>query len=1111
MKKKSHVLYHVPISYYLKWLLMAKFLIIFLFACVATGLAKESKAQKTVSLRFEEVRLKNLLTSIEEQTKINFIYNDNSIHDIKVKRVDVRNKKWTDLLLPILAKESLEMDIVSENRIIIRSMSRSQDKIASGTIKDSHGKPLAGVSVKVKGTDKMTQSNSDGQFSLVVDNENNILLFSYLSYLTQELPYQRQGMSVVLQEDLAQLEEVVVIGYGTQKKATLTGSVSQVSGSELQRSPAPNLSNSLAGRMPGVVANNRSGQPGSDNSEIFIRGKGSLGDNSPLYVIDGVANRGGIERLNPSDIETISVLKDASAAIYGAQAANGVILVTTKRGNGDKPTISYDGSYGLSEHTRTPKLMDSYQFMVYDDEINAHFGRVEKYKDIKGKYLDGSIDPLLYANTDWMKAVFKSAPQTQHSLSLRGGDEKVRYYVSGGYLYQKPGFKNTDLNFRTVQFRSNLDAKITKDLSVLIEVATRQENRNNSNYDMGTFFWEAFHAYPFLPDYYPNGLPGPGLSWGNNLTILAAGKTGYQHIKDNFINTKAGFDLKTPWLLDGLSFSGYAAFDSRYRHEKKLNNMWDAYRYNPATKEYDNIRETTGDVNINLSERNDNDRIETWNFKIGYDKKFDAHSINAFLAYEQSKNRGDWFSAYRRDFLSDAVDYLFAGSDNQKNNDGKATISARQNYFGRVSYGFKDKYLADFTLRRDGSQNFSSNARWGWFPGVSAGWRISQEDFFKENVPFINELKIKASWGKLGNDRVSPFQYISTYVLGDGAMFGVDPKRGKGFTVGRLANPNITWEKVDTKNIGFESVFFKNTLTFDLQYFYSMRTDILTPKQASVPKYTGLTLPDQNIGEISNRGIESSLLYRNKVDDFSYSIGGNFTFVRNKIHFFDEAQNTPEWQRRTNHSIDSWLVYKTDGIYQNQAEIDASPHLLNTKPGDIKYIDVDDDKKITSNDMVRIYESPIPEITYGITMGAKWKNFDLNILWSGQGRAKQIIKPGSYNRDVTYFENRWTSEAETPNALYPRAFDRDDTFNSMNSTFWLKNASFLRLKNVELAYSLSPAMLEKIKMKNLRIFISGFNLFSIDQIKIQDPEGIQAGGMYYPQQRIYSVGMNLSF
>ncbi|WP_400261941.1 SusC/RagA family TonB-linked outer membrane protein [Sphingobacterium sp. SG20118] len=983
---------------------MVKFLIVFLFAFVASSMANESKAQKTVSFRFQEVKLKNLLASIEDQADVNFIYNDNIIHDIKIKTVDVQNVSWTELLAPILEKELLQLDFLSENRVVIKAKLKLQDKIASGVIKNVQGQVLAGVTVKVKGTNSVTQSNSDGQFSLVMQQDHAVLQFSYLGYLTQEVPYQKQAIDVVLEEDLAELEEVVVIGYGTQKKVTLTGAVSQISGSELQKSPAPNLSNSLAGRMPGVVANNRSGEPGNDFSEIYIRGKGSLGNNSPLYVIDGVANRGGIERLNPSDIETISVLKDASAAIYGAQAANGVILVTTKRGNGSKPTITYDGSYGLSEHTRTPQLMDSYQFMQYDDEINAHFGRTEKYKDIKGGYLDGSIDPLLYANTDWMDVIFTQSPQTQHSLSLRGGDEKVKYYVSGGYVYQKPGFRNTDLNFRTVQFRSNLDAKVTQDFSVLAEVSTRQENRNNSNYDMGTFFWEAFHAYPFLHDYYPNGLPGQGISWGNNLAILASGKTGYQRIKDNFLNTKVGFDFKMPWLVDGLSVSGYAAFDSQLRHEKKLNDMWDAYRYNPATQAYDNIRETTGEANINLNERNDDNRTETWNFKIGYNKDFGAHHINAFAAYEQSKSRGDWFSAYRRDFLSSAVDYIFAGSDNLKNNDGKATISARQNYFGRVGYGFKEKYLVDFTLRRDGSQNFSSDARWGWFPGISTAWRISQEDFFKEHVPFINELKLKASWGKLGNDRVDPFQYISTYVLGEGAMFGLDPKRGKGFTVGRLANPNITWEKVDTKNIGFESVFFKNSLSFDVQYFYSLRTDILTQKQASVPKYTGLTLPDQNIGEISNRGIESSLLYRNKMHEFSYSIGGNFTFVRNKIHFFDEAQNIPEWQKRTNHSIDSWLVYKTEGIYNTQAEIDDSAHLLNTKPGDIKYVDVDGDGKITNNDMVRIHESPIPEITYGVTMGGKWKNFEVNLLWAGQGRAKQIIKPGSYNRDVTYYE-----------------------------------------------------------------------------------------------------------
>ncbi|HBX19045.1 MAG TPA: TonB-dependent receptor, partial [Porphyromonadaceae bacterium] len=434
-----------------------------------------------------------------------------------------------------------------------------------------------------------------------------------------------------------------------------------------------------------------------------------------------------------------------------------VILVTTKRGNDSKPIITYEGNFGLSEHTRTPQLMNAYQYMVYDDEINAHFGRTEKYKDVKNGYLDGTIDPLQYADTDWMDVVFRMAPQTQHSLSVRGGNDRIRYYISGGYMYQEPGFKNTDLNFKTAQVRSNLDARITEDFTVSLELAMRQENRHNSNYDSSTFFWEAFHAYPFLPAYYPNGLPGPGLSWGNNLGILASGKTGYDKVKDNFTNLKVAFDLKMPWLLDGLYIAGYAAFDSQFRGEKKLMDMWDAYRYNPSTKEYDNIRSTTGDGNINLTQRYDDNRINSLHLKLGYEKRFTEHSINAFIAYEQSKSTGDWFSAYRRDFLSNAVDYLFAGSDNQKDNNGSGSISARQNFFGRLTYGFKDRYLAEFTLRRDGSQNFSSDSRWGWFPGLSAGWRISEESFFKDNISHVDEFKIKASWGKLGNDRVAPF------------------------------------------------------------------------------------------------------------------------------------------------------------------------------------------------------------------------------------------------------------------------------------------------------------------------------------------------------------------
>jgi TonB-linked SusC/RagA family outer membrane protein len=796
-------------------------------------------------------------------------------------------------------------------------------------------------------------------------------------------------------EDTESLEEVVVVGYGIAKKVTVTGSVAQVSGEILKQSPVANMSNTLVGRLPGVIANNRTGEPGSDYSEIYIRGKGTLGDNSPLYVIDGVANRGNIERLNPSDIESVTILKDASAAIYGAQAANGVILITTKRGNSDKPIITYEGNFGLSENTRTPKLLNAYQYMNYDDEVNAHFGRTQTYQNIKNGYLDGTIDQLQFADTNWMEAIMRAAPQTQHSLSLRGGNERVKYYVSGGYLYQEPGYKKTALNFNTIQARSNIDAKVTNDFTVSFDVALRQENRNNSNYDSGTFFWEALCAYPFIHDYYPNGLPGPGISWGNNLVMLTQGKTGYDKIKDNFMNTKLMFDIRMPWITDGLYVSGYAAYDVQFRNEKKLNDQWDVYRYNASTGEYENIRSTTGNGYINLTQRNDDNRITTIHAKLGYEKRFEMHSINAFIAYEQSKATLDWFSAYRRDFLSNSVDYLFAGSDNLKDNNGSASISARQNYFGRLSYGFKDKYLVELTLRYDGSQNFAHDTRWGLFPGLSLGWRISEENFFKDNNKIINELKLKASWGKLGNDRIDAFQYLSTYNMDDGALFGYDPQRTKGFTIGRLANPSITWEDVDTKNIGFESMLLDRKLTFDIDYFYSLRTNILTQRQASVPLYTGITLPDQNIGEVSNRGVETSVLFRNKAGNINYYFGGNLTFARNKINYFDEAVNTPTWQMRTGHSMDSWLVYKTDGLYQTQEEINSTPHLMNTQPGDIKYLDVDGDGDITDNDRVRIYYGNIPQIVYGINLGADYKSVELNVLFTGQGRAKQMIRPST--------------------------------------------------------------------------------------------------------------------
>ncbi|MGN0195524.1 MAG: SusC/RagA family TonB-linked outer membrane protein [Candidatus Cryptobacteroides sp.] len=984
----------------------------------------------------------------------------------------------------------------------------------SGTVTDHNGVPLVGAFVQANGSSTLAaMTGLDGMYSLEVPAGATVRV-SLLGFSDYEFTASQGGTyNVVLKEDSELLDEVVVVGYGTQKRETVTGSIASVKGKELERSPEANLTNSLVGRMPGIIANNRSGEPGNDYSEILIRGKSTFGNTQPLFVIDGVANRwGNIDNLNPNDIESMTILKDASAAIYGSQAANGVILVTTKRGKDGKPKITYDGSFSLSENTRTPNLMDAYSYMVYDDEINAadYPGNPSKqlYTNIKGQYIDGTNDRRLYDDTDWMGVVFqRAAPKTRHSLSVSGGTDNVKYYMSGSYLYQKPGYRDTDFNFQTFQLRSNVDAKISRDLKVGLELAAREEDRHESNYSTFNLFKEAFNAYPYLPDYYDNGLPGPGIAWGNNLAILVKGGTGYYKVKDFYLNSKFSVDLQMPWITEGLYFNAYIAMDKQFRNQKTQNGMWHAYQYNAQTDTYDDIYETTGNQTIDLYQQNNSNTMKTIVAKLGYERRIGRHNINAFVAYEQSREDGTWFSGYRKDFYTQEPDQLFAGADKDKNATGNAYVTARQNIFGRLSYGYNDRYLAEFTLRYDGSMNFPKDKRWGLFPGLSLGWRISEEPFMK-NVTFLDELKIKASVGQLGNDSVASFQYLGNYNLSSGAQFGEDPVRYNGFTIGRVANPNITWEVATTYNAGFESRMFNSKLSFEAQYFFSHRENILTTRNASMPSYTGLTLPDENIGIINNQGVEIETMYRDYSGDFSWYVGGNFTFARNKVVFFDEAANVPEWQKRTGHPIDSYLLYLTDGLYQTKEEVsNAAAKWPGTKPGDIRHIDYDESGDLTSNDMVRIFKSPTPEIVYGISLGGTWKGFELNVLFQGQGRATAYIIPTTYNRDMDYFENRWISADLTPNAKYPRAFSKDDQINTLSSDFWLKNAWFLRLKNLEFAYTLPSNILKKAGIEGMRVYLSGSNLLTFDEIKILDPECGNSGGLYYPQQRIYNIGV----
>lgn len=1080
----------------------------------ATTYAQEHR----ISISVKNGTFYDVVSQIEKQSEFMFFYKSEEIDNDRRIDLKAKNKLVSEVLDEVLKGNSLVYQIIGKHIIITKYVDPTQGKLkVTGVVVDTRGEVIVGANVVEEDTNNGVITDPTGKFALNVRMDAKLRV-SFIGYITQLIPVGREPLKITLEEDNKTIDEVVVIGYGTQRKVTLTGSVSTLKGETLQLSPSTNLSNNIVGRITGLIANNRSGEPGSDWSDIFIRGKGTMGNNGPLYVIDGVANRGNFERLNPSDIESITVLKDASAAIYGAQAANGVILVTTKRGGTGKPTISYDGNFGLSQATRMPKLLNAYQYMVYKDEANKYDGLPEYFGEIKDKYLNGSIDGITLADTDWMSIIFRNvAPQTQHSLSVSGGNEQVKYFVSGGYLYQEPLYKSTvGNNYNTVQIRSNIDASITRDLTVSVELGARRENRFNSNYNSDKIFTETFNIYPYVPAYYPNGLPSAGISRGLNPAILTTGVTGYYKNIDKFINTKVGFDLKLPWITNGLSFSGYIAYDTQNGKDKGFTDHWDAYQYtkDQETDEFtfQNIREETNEEgSITLSQSAYDNESTTINLKVGYERKFGSHAISGFIAFEQNKLEAEHIGALRRDFLSGQIQFLSAGADARKDNNGGGSHSSRQNYFSRVEYGFKDKYLASLTLRLDGSSNFPPNKRWGTFPALSLGWRLSEEGFVKKNLPFIDNLKVRASWGKLGNDRVAPYQYLATYGLSEGTLMGNPAVRVKGFIEGVTPNTNITWETIDSKNIALEGNLWNGMLSFDLNYFYADRTGILISRNASVPDFAAISLPDQNLGRVVNRGVEVEVSHRNKIGNVNYYIGGNLTFARNKVVYMDEAADVSDWQKKTGYSLDSWMVFKTDGIYQTEEEVANTPHLHNAQPGDIKYVDVDGDKEITNRDQIRIHKGSTPELVFGIPMGVSWKGINLNILWQGQAMCRQLVLPQNLNIDVAYFRDRWISATETPNAKYPRAYNYEDPINDRAAELWLKEASFLRLKNVELAYNFNSRLLQDWRISNLRVYVNGSNLLCFDGIKILDPEVNRPGGYYYPQTRIYNIGINLTF
>lgn len=1180
MKKQQVVaLTHLAMRIFLLQILLAFFFTSFAYDHRADA---QGVLDKVVSISVDKSQLKDIFSVLKNQTGARFVYSSKTIQGDQKVSINVVDQTLAQVLQQLLSPFGVNYKLVKDRIVLYKvrlvedvsgrelELAKTDfDKTIRGRITDEKGTALAGVSVVVKGTNKGTNTDVDGNFSLTVPEGKTVLVISYVGYQSQEvLVGERGNVSVALIAATGQLNDVVVVGYGTQKKVTVTGSVAMVKGAELTKSPNVNLSNSLAGRLPGLTAVNSSGEPGYDGSTIRVRGTNSLGNSSALIVIDGVPNRsGGLERLNAADIESISVLKDAAAAIYGSRAANGVILITTRHGRTGKPQLSYDFSQGWAQPTRIPKLANAIEYGTIRNELavfenvpvnqwndawkalttTGYYIRTDNGAKVSSpvgftpddmkKYADGS-DPWGHPNTDWFKDALKTwSPQVRHNLQINGGSENVKYLASLGYENQDGYYKNSATGYKQYDMRLNLDAKVNKYVNTSLGVVAREEYRFFPTKGAGAIFRMLMRGKPNEPEIWPNGLPGRDIENGENPIVITTNQTGYDRDKRDYFQTNGKVELQIPGV-EGLKITATAALDKYQKNGKRWETPWFLYSWDKVSYQADGktpkltkeMRSTFTDPRLNqYGENSLNINLAA---QANYDRKFGDHSITLLAGIQRETLNDEFFNGFRRYFISSAVDQLFAGGDQEKTNSGSAFNRARLSYFGRAGYNYKEKYIAEFLWRYDGSYIFPPDHRFGFFPGVTGGWRISEEGFFKKNVRFIDNLKLRASWGQMGaepyflsTESLAEYQFLGTYGFDS---YIINSKVAKTLSELRVANPNFTWEVGTSTNFGFDASALNGRLNGEFDIFYNKRDKALIPQTGSVPLSSGITnlLPPVNLGKIENHGWEFKLTYSDHVGQLNFSVGVNGGYAKNKITFWDEAPGVPAWQRSTGHPFGSsgaaFLVYQYDGVFKDQKEIDANTINYSAvggsklRPGDMKFKDVTGDGKITGDDKVRLDKTRDPTFTGGANITVQYKGFDLAVLFQGASGGLLFIgtESGDIGNYLKYsYDHRWS--ITNPSSTDPRLANRNNTYYSGgdggNNTYWLRNSDYIRLKNVEIGYTIPESVTRKAGISSLRVFANGLNLVTWDQMKIWDPESTRGNGQYYPQARIVSIGGRVTF
>lgn len=1046
----------------------------------------------------------------------------------------MRNKIWL-LALALLAVHSgkaIGSDRPSESTAVTQ---QTKGKVVKGVVLDSMG-PVIGATVFVKGTQNGVSTSLEGEFTLTVPVGSTIVI-SFIGYENKEIVYKGEStLKIRLNENVTALEEVQVIAYGTTKKVTVTGALSSVKPDEIMKSPVGSIANALSGKVPGLSSVQTSGQPGADDAKIYVRGVGSLSEglSKPLMLVDGVER--SFYQLDPNEVEDITVLKDASAtAVFGVRGANGVVLVTTKRGREGKAKVSFSTSMALQLPTRIPDFANSYDYATTYNQAQLRDGVSEENLTFTPEMLEAfrtHSNPVIYSDTDWIDMLLKkTALQTQHNFNISGGSKRVRYFASLGVFTQDGLFKtfdthgyDTGFKYNRYNYRVNMDVDVTSTTSMKINLGGRLTDRREPNYNNGTgtnvsgLFRDVYWTPPFA---------GPGIV--NDKWIVVNSQTfgkfgivsdalnsyygkGFNTYDNNVVNFDFALEQKLDLLTKGLKAHIKGAYNSGASISKRREGRADRYEA------------FVGDNGEILLKKNQEKQI------LGYSNE----------TYGQSR---DWYLEgalnYNRKFGSHNVSALFMYNQSMKYYYSSNYPGIPRSYVGlvgRATYDYKTRYLVDFSIGYNGSENFAQGKRFGTFPAGSIGWIVSEESFMKPLKPYVNYMKLRASYGIVGNDIVSDgsrFLYLpDSYIISFGQYgFGSSSNNlVSGSKESKIGNPNVTWETAAKQNYGIDMHFFDDHLKTSFDFFVEKRKNILISRQLN-PTYLAVSLPIVNMGKVNNKGFELTVRWEDQIQNVRYHIGTNWGYAKNEVVFKDEIPQPYEWMRETGRPVGQQFGYKYDGFFSEEEALNYASLKgqeggipdhgsgFNPVAGDVKYKDLNGDHKIDNNDISAIGNPIYPLLSGNVSMGLSWKGFDVSMTWSGAFKTSRLVDEfyrypfgETNNRSLLNYmiEDAWTPEKGNSAKAPAISLTNSKPNNYKDSDLWLRDASYVRLKNVELGYSFPKSILSKMHLNSLRLSLSGYNLLTFDSLGFCDPESNPSGNTY-PLVRVVNVGLKVGF